>query len=279
MGSIRRMVQDIRYVLSGVAAFIIFRDFCRGYGILQNTWSTVYYSRECRKGLWPIRKTPIKLFWPPTVPHVKWNAGFFFSLFMSSYIHQRFSRIMLGTLFSFGKDWSGEGTVVSSMSTSIRTSSTSMIQLKLPRPEPFFISCSSLQMTLCFISDSKRVSYSHHWDIQIIFTCTSTFASTIFKLTYGMDIMKNENSSLIKTAEIVATAISEAGNPGTFLVDSFPWMKFVPAWFPGAGWKRKGQYWRNAGECFVHVPWNRVKEQLVWYLFSWITFSELSLIF
>jgi len=109
MGSIRRMVQDIRYVLSGVAAFIIFRDFCRGYGILQNTWSTAYYSRECRKGLWPIRKTPIKLFWPPTVPHVKWNAGFFFSLFMSSYIHQRFSMDYAWNIvfLRYGLEWRG----------------------------------------------------------------------------------------------------------------------------------------------------------------------------
>ena len=87
--------------------------------------------------------------------------------------------------------------------------------------------------------------------------------STILKLTYGMNIHEDDDSEYAKVIEIVAAAVAEVGKPGTFLVDLLPFMKFIPAWFPGAGWKRKANYWRKLGAYFVNMPWNTVKEQLV----------------
>lgn len=81
-----------------------------------------------------------------------------------------------------------------------------------------------------------------------------------------MNIPEDDDSDYAKIAEIVVAAVSEAGNPGAFLVELFPFLKFIPAWFPGAGWKRKAKYWRKLGECLVHMPWNVVKEQMVWYI-------------
>jgi len=78
-----------------------------------------------------------------------------------------------------------------------------------------------------------------------------------------MNIPEDDDSDYAKIAEIVVAAVSEAGNPGAFLVELFPFLKFIPAWFPGAGWKRKAKYWRKLGECLVHMPWNVVKEQMV----------------
>ena len=75
-----------------------------------------------------------------------------------------------------------------------------------------------------------------------------------------MNIHDDDDSEYAKIIEIVAAAVAEAGKPGTFLVDLLP---FIPAWFPGAGWKRKANYWRKFGEYFVNTPWNTVKEQLV----------------
>ncbi|EAU81782.2 cytochrome P450 [Coprinopsis cinerea okayama7 len=46
------------------------------------------------------------------------------------------------------------------------------------------------------------------------------------------------NADLIGKAEIVSKGFSEAGLPGKYLVNVFPFLRFVPAWFPGAGWKR-----------------------------------------
>jgi len=92
---------------------------------------------------------------------------------------------------------------------------------------------------------------------------TSTFASTISKLIYGMNIHEDDESNYIKTAEIMVGAAAEVGNPGSFLVDLLPFMKYIPAWFPGAGWKKKAKYWREIGKYFVHAPWTTVEEQLV----------------
>ena len=92
---------------------------------------------------------------------------------------------------------------------------------------------------------------------------TSAFASTILKLIYGMDIVEDDDSYYVKIAEIVAAAAAEVGTPGSFLVDLLPFMRFIPAWFPGAGWKKKAEYWRKISGQFVHWPWDRVKEQLV----------------
>jgi len=47
-----------------------------------------------------------------------------------------------------------------------------------------------------------------------------------------LDILEGDSFNLIETTEIVVAAVSEAGKPGAFLVDLFPWMKFIPAWFP-----------------------------------------------
>ena len=50
-----------------------------------------------------------------------------------------------------------------------------------------------------------------------------------------MNILENNDSDYVRIAEIVLAALAEAGHLGSFLVDLFPSMKFIPAWFPGAG--------------------------------------------
>jgi hypothetical protein len=63
-------------------------------------------------------------------------------------------------------------------------------------------------------------------------------------------------------AEEALAGFSEAGNPGTFLVDVFPGMKSIPRWFPGAGWKRRGAFVSGKNSIFVNYPWNLVKDRL-----------------
>jgi hypothetical protein len=40
----------------------------------------------------------------------------------------------------------------------------------------------------------------------------------------------------------------QAIQPGRFLVDVFPWLRFVPEWFPGTGWKKTAREWRQASD-------------------------------
>lgn len=42
-----------------------------------------------------------------------------------------------------------------------------------------------------------------------------------------------------------------------------PWLQYVPAWFPGAEWKRKANLWRAEKEDMLNVPYDWTKGQLV----------------
>lgn len=56
--------------------------------------------------------------------------------------------------------------------------------------------------------------------------------------------------------------LAEAGHPGSFLVDMFPIMKYIPEWFPGAEWKRKAAHWRHINGFVANYPWNLVKQKI-----------------
>ncbi|KAJ7596168.1 cytochrome P450 [Mycena floridula] len=55
----------------------------------------------------------------------------------------------------------------------------------------------------------------------------------ILKVTYGYDI-KPVDDEYVQLADEAIRRLSQAMNPGSFLVDFLPILKYVPAWFPGA---------------------------------------------
>ncbi|KAJ2932868.1 hypothetical protein H1R20_g4238, partial [Candolleomyces eurysporus] len=63
------------------------------------------------------------------------------------------------------------------------------------------------------------------------------FGTTIMRTAYGFDDIR-QNESLIHNAEKLVLEISEASMPGRFLVNYFPILRYVPSWFPGAGFKK-----------------------------------------
>ncbi|KAJ3886163.1 cytochrome P450 [Lentinula edodes] len=70
-------------------------------------------------------------------------------------------------------------------------------------------------------------------------------ASTIMNVTYGIEI-QDEDDRYVTVAETALDGMAKAANPGAFLVDIFPILKYVPTWMPGAGFKRKAALWREA---------------------------------
>ncbi|KAF9444505.1 cytochrome P450 [Macrolepiota fuliginosa MF-IS2] len=87
------------------------------------------------------------------------------------------------------------------------------------------------------------------------------FISSIMEITYGGQI-EGPHDPLIVNAEIVLDAIIEAMIPGKYLVDMIPALKYVPEWFPGAGWKRRANYVKKVNELVSWGPFNAVKENL-----------------
>jgi hypothetical protein len=96
----------------------------------------------------------------------------------------------------------------------------------------------------------------------IIKIISSTFAATIMKIGYGIVIQESDDP-YISIAEEAMSGIAEAGIPGTFWVDLFPILKYVPSWFPGAGFQKKAARWREAINTMAEKPFRHVQEQLV----------------
>ena len=81
-------------------------------------------------------------------------------------------------------------------------------------------------------------------------------------LTYGYPVQPGKDPLV----DLVDTAISQFGQgaePGAFLVDVIPVLKYVPAWFPGAGWKQTAKRFRQTQVTMVDVPYHFVREQMV----------------
>jgi hypothetical protein len=93
-------------------------------------------------------------------------------------------------------------------------------------------------------------------------TKKSTFAATVMSIGYGIDVQES-NDPYIAIAEEVFDSLAEAGVPGTFWVDLVPILKYVPSWFPGAGFQKKAAGWRKAINTMAEKPFFHVKEQTV----------------
>ena len=97
----------------------------------------------------------------------------------------------------------------------------------------------------------------------------STFAATIMKIGYGIAV-RETNDPYISVAEEVLDGLTQAGVPGAFLVDLIPILKYVPSWFPGAGFQKKAARWRKANHIMAEKPFCHVKEQLVQFFFVFL---------
>ncbi|KAI0920701.1 hypothetical protein AcW1_002368 [Taiwanofungus camphoratus] len=83
----------------------------------------------------------------------------------------------------------------------------------------------------------------------------------IVGVSYGLEV-KPKDDPYVETAEKALHAISMAGNAGAYLVDSIPTLKYVPAWFPGAKFKREAAEWRKACRAMLEVPFAAVKKAI-----------------
>ena len=82
------------------------------------------------------------------------------------------------------------------------------------------------------------------------------------RVTYGINIDEDPEDYLT-IAEEVMTIFSEAFAPGRYLVETFPILRFVPSWMPGAGFKRLAA--RAALELHElrHGTFSRAKKMIV----------------
>jgi len=64
-------------------------------------------------------------------------------------------------------------------------------------------------------------------------------------------------------AEETLVIFGQAIQPGRFLVDVFPWLLFIPEWFPGTGWKKTVRKWRQLSDRMINAGYEWTLEQIV----------------
>ncbi|KAF7350121.1 Cytochrome P450 [Mycena venus] len=83
----------------------------------------------------------------------------------------------------------------------------------------------------------------------------------IMSVAYGIDVLPSNDPYVSLAYEAVET-LSNAGVPGKYLVDSLPILKYVPSWFPGAGFKRDAEEWTKLSQRLADAPLAETKRQM-----------------
>lgn len=94
--------------------------------------------------------------------------------------------------------------------------------------------------------------------------CTRSTGALILYLTYGYEVSEDEKEDiLVNIAEEAMQGFSRASEPGAYLVETLPWLKFVPDWCPGAGFKHDVRLMRQLRERLYDVPYAFVQNEMV----------------
>ncbi|GJJ05857.1 hypothetical protein Clacol_000044 [Clathrus columnatus] len=101
----------------------------------------------------------------------------------------------------------------------------------------------------------------HHSPEKFLEHSRHILGAIILGLTYGIKV-RPEHDPFVETSEIAATIIGEVSSPGAFYVDVLPILKYVPAWFPGAGFQHKAKQLNQYLQDMIHIPFNQVKASM-----------------
>ena len=105
----------------------------------------------------------------------------------------------------------------------------------------------------------------------------SMAGSVFLSITYDIEVQP-ENDPFVAISQEVVHAVKAAFIPSAFWVvsssntwhkhsireqDFFPWLKYIPAWFPGAGFRRKARKWSAEVRQMIEQPYAVAKQKFV----------------
>ncbi|KAJ7628753.1 cytochrome P450 [Roridomyces roridus] len=79
--------------------------------------------------------------------------------------------------------------------------------------------------------------------------------SVILRVTYGYQTA-SKNDRFLVLSERVMNAFSSASQPGAWAVDILPWLRHLPSWLPGTGFKRMAAQWSRMHLNVVEGPYD-----------------------
>ncbi|RDX44589.1 CyP450 monooxygenase [Lentinus brumalis] len=88
-----------------------------------------------------------------------------------------------------------------------------------------------------------------------------SFASTIMRISYGVEVAEENDPYVTAVEEGVAT-FNLAFVPGAFLVETFPSLMRIPSWLPGGGFKRTAAAWQKIAHNMRDAPFEKTMESM-----------------
>ncbi|KAI0387367.1 putative cytochrome P450 oxidoreductase OrdA-like protein [Hypomontagnella monticulosa] len=86
--------------------------------------------------------------------------------------------------------------------------------------------------------------------------------AVILKIIYGYTADPHQDDLLVDMAGDAMDKFSRAVVPGAFMVDLFPFLRELPDWFPGTGFKNIGRQWGAELTNVAEKPYAFVKHQI-----------------
>ncbi|KAF8902856.1 cytochrome P450 [Mucidula mucida] len=85
--------------------------------------------------------------------------------------------------------------------------------------------------------------------------------SIILRIVYGYDVTVKHDDYLA-LAEEAMRQIIETSTPGKYLVELMPFLKHLPDWVPGTGFKRQAALYRKTAEALIETPYQKIAPNL-----------------
>jgi len=89
-----------------------------------------------------------------------------------------------------------------------------------------------------------------------------SMASTIMMITYGHEA-ESFDDPLVTLAKNASEHIDMALQQGVFLVDVIPWLKYVPKWFPGAGFQVIAEHGARLSHDLRYLPYFHARDKIL----------------
>ncbi|KAF5695562.1 oxidoreductase [Fusarium denticulatum] len=86
--------------------------------------------------------------------------------------------------------------------------------------------------------------------------------SIMLRILYNYETDPKRNDHIVAMANLVMEEFSQATTPGAWMVDFIPWLRHIPEWMPGAGFKKTAKLFRQHLLQNVQDPYQYVKDQM-----------------
>ncbi|KAI8996327.1 cytochrome P450 [Trametes punicea] len=88
-----------------------------------------------------------------------------------------------------------------------------------------------------------------------------SLTKTILSAVHGIPV-KDVTSHYVDILTASEAGVAEAFTPGAFLVEFLPWLRHVPEWVPGTGWKARVREWQGQSAAICEEPFKAAKNAL-----------------